>query len=187
MSKSVLPEADDLASIARDPGLPDGVVAVIEESTRQIATLTEEISELEHKLQGRDLELAETSAALGQLRRQIEELARRSPEKPRQQLLDDLDSLAETARKSSTETIDRNILLDSVTSDFYTALRERHADLTPGDVRLAGLIRAGLDRQEICRLLHISPEGLKKRRWRMRRRLGLRTGSQLERYLAEIG
>lgn len=73
-----------------------------------------------------------------------------------------------------------------VPEDFLTTLRDRHPDLTTGQTRLAGLIRIGMERDDICRVLDIIPETLKKQRYRLRARLRLETEESLEGYLAGI-
>lgn len=70
---------------------------------------------------------------------------------------------------------------------WYAVLRERHPDLTPGQLRLCELIRSGRDGQEIAEALHITRDSLTKRRYRLRKGLGISGTTSLEHYLLTLG
>lgn len=62
---------------------------------------------------------------------------------------------------------------EEVHRDFFSALHKRSEDLTTGDLKLAALIRLNLNIKEAAAVLNISPESLKKARYRLRKKLGL--------------
>ena len=70
--------------------------------------------------------------------------------------------------------------------DFFKQLAQRHPDLTPNEVRLAALLSMNLGNKELGTVLNISDEGVKKARYRLRKKLELRTEDGLEQYLAAI-
>ena len=76
--------------------------------------------------------------------------------------------------------------LRSVDPAFYATLRARHPELTPGQVRLCGFLRAGLTSADIAGILYITRGAVTKQRSRLRRTLGLDRKENLERHLRDI-
>jgi DNA-binding CsgD family transcriptional regulator len=66
---------------------------------------------------------------------------------------------------------------------FLKRLREQHAGLTTGELKLAAYLRMDLSSKEIAPLLHISLRGVENKRYRLRKKLGLGSGDDLNRYL----
>lgn len=78
-------------------------------------------------------------------------------------------------------------LLDSFTEvhpDFLQQLQQQHR-LTQNEMRLACLMRMNLSTKEISSLLNISPESVKKARYRLRKKLDLHTDDDIYRYLLQ--
>lgn len=59
-------------------------------------------------------------------------------------------------------------------------------DISPSETRLAVLIRLGMDNKTIAYLLNISQEGVKKSRYRLRRKIDLEQEEGLEKYLQSL-
>lgn len=154
---------------------------------RKIETERHERRQLERELQRQTLALAEKSEDIAEIGRRVQGIVDGFDGLKKPEIYDLLRGVLDLLSKPRVSDPIPPLLLDSVTSDFYRRLRQSHPDLTPGDIKLSGLLRSGMDRQQICHLLHLSPDGLKKRRWRLRRRLGLPRGESLEGYLAEMG
>lgn len=76
--------------------------------------------------------------------------------------------------------------LRSADEEFYRRLRERFPDLTNGQTRLCGLIRAGLTNSDIASVLHIAPGSVKQQRYRLRKVLSLGIDTRLETFLAML-
>lgn len=66
---------------------------------------------------------------------------------------------------------------------FLKRLREEHPNLTPGELKLAAYLRMNLSSKEIAPLLHISLRGVENKRYRLRKKLGMGSGDDLNRYL----
>jgi len=62
---------------------------------------------------------------------------------------------------------------DAVHAGFLKKLHEKYPNLTPGDLRLAALLRLNLPSKEIAPLLHISIRGVENKRYRLRKKLNL--------------
>jgi tetratricopeptide (TPR) repeat protein/DNA-binding CsgD family transcriptional regulator len=76
--------------------------------------------------------------------------------------------------------------LENVDGEFYRTLRERCVDLTPKQERLCALIASGLSSRDIEALLGVGAEAVKAQRKRLRRKLGLAHGEQLETLLSAM-
>ena len=72
---------------------------------------------------------------------------------------------------------------DKTDIDFSLKLLEEHPDLTSKEVRACALIRLGLDNKTIAHLLNISGEGIKKKRYRIRKKLGIGRADNLDHYI----
>lgn len=71
-------------------------------------------------------------------------------------------------------------------SELYRILRERYPQLTQNDLRLIGMLQLGMTPQEIRTLLNITPDSLKKSRYRLRKKLGLSTEQNLEEFFKSL-
>lgn len=69
---------------------------------------------------------------------------------------------------------------------FFRDLTERHAGLSKSELRLASLLRMNLSSKDISSLLNISAEGVKKARYRLRKKLDLTSDQELEGYLIAL-
>ena len=56
---------------------------------------------------------------------------------------------------------------------FMRNLKNRYADLTPGDMRLSAFLRMNLSSKEIAPLMGISVRGVENHRYRLRKKMGL--------------
>lgn len=71
-------------------------------------------------------------------------------------------------------------------SALFRTLMERYPQLTQNDLRLIGMLQLGMTAQEIRSLLNITPDSLKKNRYRLRKKLGLATEQNLEEFFKSI-
>ena len=64
--------------------------------------------------------------------------------------------------------------------DFYDVLKRAFPDLSRGDLRLAALLKMNLGTKDIANILGISNDGVKKSRYRLRKKLSLDSNESLE-------
>lgn len=69
---------------------------------------------------------------------------------------------------------------------FIHQVQLRFANLTQAELRLFLLIKQGYDTKEIAYLLGISIAGAKKTRYRLRKKIGLEKGDNLEQFVREF-
>lgn len=77
-------------------------------------------------------------------------------------------------------------LFEKVHVGFYTKLRSKYPNLTPGEIRLLSLIKLDLSSHEIANALGISIMGVKKNRQRLRKKLNLTEDEKLEKLIEEL-
>lgn len=70
--------------------------------------------------------------------------------------------------------------------DFFKSITNKHPDVTKSDLRMAALLSMNLDSKEIANILNISADGVKKARYRLRKKLQLLSDDNLRNYLASF-
>jgi tetratricopeptide (TPR) repeat protein/DNA-binding NarL/FixJ family response regulator len=72
---------------------------------------------------------------------------------------------------------------EKVHQDFFKKLNQPGKELTPGELKLASLMRMNLSSREIASTLGISQESLRISRYRLRKKLNLEKGESLQQFL----
>lgn len=72
---------------------------------------------------------------------------------------------------------------DKVHSSFFVVLKEKHPSLTGNDLKLCAHLRMNLSTKEIAQLLNISVRGVEIGRYRLRKKLGIASDTNLFDYL----
>lgn len=77
-----------------------------------------------------------------------------------------------------------NLYFNQVDKHFTQALVDKHANLTPNDIRLCSLIRINLSTKEIASLLNVSTRAVEQSRYRLKKRLSLGNDEDLSKYIS---
>jgi len=77
-------------------------------------------------------------------------------------------------------------LFESIHPQFITQVQERCPDLTKNDIRLCSLERMNFSTKQIASILHISGEGVKKARYRLKKKLKVSGDTPVSIYLRGI-
>jgi len=75
---------------------------------------------------------------------------------------------------------------DKVHSDFLVSLKEKHPAITPSELKLSAYLRMNLSTKEVAQLMNISVRGVEIGRYRLRKKLGITTQTNLFDYLINI-
>jgi ligand-binding sensor domain-containing protein len=75
---------------------------------------------------------------------------------------------------------------DKVHSDFVVVLKNKHPEISPGELKLCAYLRMNLSSKEIAQLLNISVRGVEISRYRLRKKLNLAPGENLFDYLIQL-
>jgi len=74
----------------------------------------------------------------------------------------------------------------SIHSSFLESLKKLGGELSANDIRLASLMKMNLSSKEIATLLNVSDAGIKKARYRLRKKLGIESDVSLQDYLVQL-
>lgn len=114
----------------------------------------------------------------------------------------ELKSTVDTKAKMSSERIRRMIQHDSnenedwdqfakefssIHQEFIDKLAAKHGSFTTNDLRLVSLMKMNLSSKDIASTLRISPDGIKKARYRLRKKMGIESQVDLQDYLLNFG
>ncbi|MFK7811734.1 MAG: tetratricopeptide repeat protein [Maribacter sp.] len=69
---------------------------------------------------------------------------------------------------------------EEVHKDFNSIVKSKYPQVTSNELRLLALLKMNLSSKEIASILNISPEGIKKARYRLRKKLSLSTEDSLQ-------
>jgi ligand-binding sensor domain-containing protein/DNA-binding CsgD family transcriptional regulator len=75
---------------------------------------------------------------------------------------------------------------DKVHSDFVASLKEKHPTITGNELKLSAYLRMNLSTKEIAQLMNISVRGVEISRYRLRKKLGISSETNLFNYLMSI-
>lgn len=78
------------------------------------------------------------------------------------------------------------LYFEEVNRNFFDTLQKKSDSLTTGDLKLAALIKLNLNIKEASAVLNISPDSLRKARYRLRQKLKLYDRENLADYLSRI-
>jgi hypothetical protein len=74
---------------------------------------------------------------------------------------------------------------DQVHGEFLSRLRDQFDDLSPNDQKLCAFLRLNLTTKEIANLMNVSVRGIEIARYRLRKKLNLKTGENLSKFILE--
>ncbi len=69
---------------------------------------------------------------------------------------------------------------EQVHKDFSKTVKMKYPEITTNELRLMALLKMNLSSKEIANILNISPEGIKKARYRLRKKLDINTEESLQ-------
>jgi DNA-binding CsgD family transcriptional regulator len=99
------------------------------------------------------------------------------------EISDKLIKLIERNISSDDDWTNFEIHFDLAHQDFLRRLKSEYPDLTPSDLKLCAYLRMNLSSKEIVPLLNISLRGVEVRRYRLRKRINMKTEDNLIEFL----
>jgi tetratricopeptide (TPR) repeat protein/DNA-binding CsgD family transcriptional regulator len=135
--------------------------------------------ELEHK----NRELTSKALVIAQNNRLLEELGENIKSMESSDNEDDLNRLLAKLKISKVQETNWRSFTDQfkeLNPSFHKNLAVKVENLTSGELRLAALLRMGLSSKEIASMLGIGEEGMKKARYRLRKKMNLDSDESLE-------
>lgn len=150
------------------------------EKKRLDQELTYKINELNHKkkeLTAYALQIAQKNKILENIKSNVKELSRQeSNGKPLQKIVNTI-SINQNDDQSWEEFRSRFL---EVHETFEVNVKTNYPNVTPNEIRFMALMKMNLSSKEIANVLNISTEGIKKARYRLRKKLNLNPKDSLE-------
>ncbi len=70
--------------------------------------------------------------------------------------------------------------------DFESIIKKDYPEVTANELRLMSLLKMNLSNKEIANILNVSADGIKKARYRLRKKLALETSDSLESFILQL-
>lgn len=125
------------------------------------------------ELEGFALRIVEKNDLLEHLKKEIKEINPDVPENA--QKLKDITSAISSNLYIDKDRKEFEIQLDKLHQSFFSKLNQQFPELTKNERRLCSLLVLDLSSKDIATILNISPDGVKKSRYRLRKKLNIET------------
>jgi DNA-binding CsgD family transcriptional regulator len=143
-----------------------------------------EKQQLERELAAQVLQLCRKNELLANVQQEVEDISR--PGGAATQSLNRLNRTIERSLNSDEDWAQFLSTFEKVHPHFLNHLQNQVGKLSPAEQRLACLLRMNLSSKEIATLLNISAQGVKKARYRLRKKLNLDSDLNLQTYLLNL-
>jgi len=161
-------------------------------SEKEIIQLRNEslLSEMQHKnkeLANTTLHLIHKNRTLTALKNELNKLLKNSPsEKPDAQVVNNLIKKINKDLRNEKNWEVFNDYFDEVHQDFIKRVKEKHANLSPKELRLCAYLRMNISTKEIAPLMNISIRGVEISRYRLRTKMNLDRNTNLTEYIMSL-
>jgi len=145
-----------------------------------------EISQRDRQLTTYTMNLAQKNEMLHNLKHEINELKKRETSTAMKKDLARITRTIDSNFQNDQDWEDFKMHFEHVHPDFFENLKQKFPRLTQNDLRLSALIRLNLTIKEIANLLYVSPDSVKKARYRLRKKLNLDTNTDLSEALSHF-
>jgi tetratricopeptide (TPR) repeat protein len=132
------------------------------------------------------LNLIQKNGIMEEIRETISEILKNQPKDLNTQVYSRLIKLIDYSFSLDKDWEDFKLYFEQVHKDFFVKLKEKHPDLSSGELKLAALVRLNLNLKESATILGISPESVKTSRHRLRKKLNLQEDQNMPDYLLTV-
>jgi DNA-binding CsgD family transcriptional regulator len=141
--------------------------------------LQSEIDHANSQLSSYTMNIIKKNELLIDLKKAIYASKKKTGTLPQDEFIDKLIQLIDSNISSDDDWKSFENHFDQAHQDFLRRLKSEYPDLTPSDLKLCAYLRMNLSSKEIMPLLNISLRGVEVRRYRLRKRLKLKTEDNL--------
>ncbi len=145
--------------------------------------LSEALDHKRRELAGQALVMAEKNEMLRSFRDQLHEVSERMEESA---VLNQLVHQIERAENKVEDWDKFMLIFEEVHPEFLQGVKERFKGLTHNDLRLVALMKMNFSNKEIANILHISDAGLKKARYRLRKKMDLASDENMHEFVNSL-
>ena len=160
-------------------------------ATEQTSTFPFPMEELKERLNANKrelittaLEVSKTSGLIKYTLKQIDELLEKNSDS---KISKDLKNIKNNLKYRSIEQDNWEVFklrFREIHKDFFSALKTKHPELTKSELKFCAYLRIHLSSSQIAAVLNVSKEGIKKTRYRIRKKINLSTKDLLEDYIS---
>lgn len=179
--------------IRSDKALLDRQNELLEIKEKLIATEKENINLLEARmateveaqskaLTAQTLHVIDKNQMLEEIQERLKKILEEDPKEQKKKIRNLIKQI-DFNFSEDTDWDDFKFSFEKVHQDFFKKLNQTTHELTPGELKLASLMRMNLSSKEIASTLGISPESLRISRYRLRKKLNLEKGESLQQFL----
>jgi len=166
------------------------LIEVKQQKERELRRLKEEKmqSELQHLnklLATSTMNLVVKNEFIEAIKKELEEVKQKGRSMETKQALKKIVKEINTTLKLQEDWEQFEYHFDAVHGDFLTRLRQEYFNLSPNEQKLCVFLRLNLNTKEIANLLGISIRGVEVARYRLRKKLGLKRGKNLSKFILE--
>lgn len=163
----------------------------LEKNEKEIVKLRNEKleAEIQHKnkeMASATMHLVKKGELITRLRDELQKLMKNTEE---EKSMDALKKMLKTLGEEDKMDADWEhftVHFDKAHNDFFVALKEKHNNLTPNELKLCAYLRMNLSTKEMAQLMNISVRGVEISRYRLRKKLQISTETNLFAYLLDF-
>ncbi len=144
--------------------------------------LNDEIEKKNKEISSYTLSFIQKNQLMEELKQQINELKKSSDPETNKQL-NRINKIVANTYREEEEWKNFQITFEEMHDSFFTRLKEVYPDLGNAELKLCALIRLNMNLKEAANVLGISPDSVKTARYRLRKKLGLKTEDNLVDFL----
>ncbi|MCD8541118.1 MAG: hypothetical protein LRY55_16190 [Leadbetterella sp.] len=147
--------------------------------------LQDELGMRSRELTGRTLLIVQKNEMLTELLEKLQLIVRKK-EGDKDIELKKLIRLIERNTQLEKDWNEFKMAFEQVHGEFLKKLQEQFPDLTSGELRLSALLRLNMNTKDLSTTLGISQDSLRVTRHRLRKKIGLKQGDSLTRFIMSI-
>lgn len=148
-----------------------------EKSDQELAFSRKELETKKQELTAFALQLANKNETLENIKRNVQEV--RTNANDRRSIQSIVNTIDFNINDDNNWTTFRN-RFEAVHKDFESNVKSKYNAVTSNELRLMALLKMNLSSKEIANILNVSSDGVKKARYRLRKKLALQTSDSLE-------
>lgn len=157
----------------------------IENTRLKKKQLEQEVEFKNKQLTTHSLHLVQKNEAMKELKKSINDI-QKSSDGLADKKLNDLHHLVDYSFNLDKDWDEFKHYFEEVHTGFFNTLKKSYPDLTSGELRLAALVKLNLTIKEVATILSISPNSVKTARYRLRKKLGMKTEENLTDFMMKM-
>lgn len=144
--------------------------------------LKEEISEKNKEITSYTMSFLQKNQLMEEVKEKVDELRKNtSPDALKE--LTRIKKIVDNTFRSDEEWKTFQLTFDQMHDGFFKQLKDQYADISNAELKLCALLRLNMNLKESAKVLGIAPDSVKTSRYRLRKKLGLKTEENLVDFL----